>query len=136
MTTKRLDRKIKTISDSDAILSAPKIRKLLTNSNITVPSTQTIRWRLHEYNKHGRVSRKVPYVSKINIKKRMDFYTENVLKPMEFRDRILWTDETMIRLKYSHGRIYVWRITEEVLSNKCTIPTLKSQEKGIMVCAR
>lgn len=39
----------------------------------------------------------------------------------------------MIRINYSHGQVYVWRKKEEVLSFKCTKPTLKSLDKGIMI---
>lgn len=132
-TTKRQDRKIQTISNADPTITAPKIQaKLRMESQIDV-SADTIRRRLHEDNKHGRVPRKIPFISKVNLRKRMQFYSEHALKPIEYWDSILWTDESMIRLKYSHGRIYVWRKTTEVLSFKCTKPTMKAFEKGIMI---
>lgn len=80
---------------------------------------------------HGRVARKLPYVSKANMTKRLKFYTENILKSPEYWKKILWTDESMVRLSHSHGRIYVWRRKSEEFSYKCSRPTLKSLGNGL-----
>lgn len=133
ITSTRLDKKIKNLSEHNPRLSAPKIKAKLQNEGHSTPSTDTIRRRLYEDGKHGRVARKLPFVSKVNLVKRMKFYHENVLKPAEFWNRILWTDESMIRMKYSHGRVFVWRKAGEALSYKCATPTLKSLQKGVMV---
>ena len=63
----------------------------------------------------------------------MQFYNENALKPLEFWHTILWTDESMIRLRHSHGRVYVWRKSGDELSYKCTKHTVKAVETGLMV---
>lgn len=133
ITNKRLDKKIKIISEHNPLLSAPKIKAKLQNKGFDTPSVDTIRRRLYEDGKHGRVARKLPFVSKANLKKRMKFYNDHVLQPAEFWNRILWTDESMIRMNYSHGRIHVWRRTGEALSYKCAIPTLKSSQKGVII---
>lgn len=132
-TTKRTNLRIVAISDNDPTLSAPKIRAKLISEGKEVPSVSTIRRRLHEGKKHGRVARKLPYVSKVNLLKRMQFYQEHVLKPPTYWNKVLWTDESMIRMRHSHGRVYVWRRAGEELNYKCTLPTLKSFEKGLMV---
>lgn len=133
VTDKRTDLRIRTISESDPHLSVPKIRAKLIKEGKRVPTDQTIRRRLHAIGMHGRVARKLPYMSKANIKKRMQFYCRHVLKPPEFWNRILWTDESMIRLTHSHGRMFVWRAKGEMLSYKCAKPTLKSIQRGVMV---
>nr|XP_012151015.1 PREDICTED: uncharacterized protein LOC105663861 [Megachile rotundata] len=108
-TTIRTDKKIINMSMASSFMSAPKIRAQLVETNINVPSTQTIRRVLHAAENYGRVARKLPYLSKTNLKKRMQFYESHMLQTDDFWKRILWTDESMIRMKYSHGRIYVWR---------------------------
>jgi len=123
VTNVRTDKRIVNISSSDPFLSAPKIRSKLLSENKNAPSTQTIRRRLHASGKHGRVARKLPYVNKKNLKNRMDFYNKHVLKPLKFWKNILWTDESMIRLKYSHGRMYVWRRQEQFSSYQCAKST-------------
>lgn len=95
------------------------------------PSVATIKRRLNENSMHGRVARKLPYVSKANMTKRLKFYTENILKSPEYWKKILWTDESMVRLSHSHGRIYVWRRKSEEFSYKCSRPTLKSLGNGL-----
>ncbi|GAB0092183.1 hypothetical protein DMENIID0001_071700 [Sergentomyia squamirostris] len=39
----------------------------------------------------------------------------------------------MIRMTYSHGRMYVWRRNGEMLSYKCTHRTVKGAGQGVMV---
>ena len=80
--------------------SAPKIRTPLLNEGKQAPSVYAIRNRFRESNKHGRVARKIPFISKKNKQKRRQFYEEYILKPPNFCHAVLWTDESMIRLKY------------------------------------
>lgn len=133
ITTKRIDIRIKNISASNPKLSVPKILSKLALEGKTTPSLSTIRRRLYVDGKHGRDVRKIPFISQINKAKRMKFYADNVLKPESFWYKILWTDESMIRMKYNGGQMYVWRKSNEALSFKCTKPTLKSGDKGLMV---
>ena len=46
--------------------------------------------------------------------------------PLYFWHTVLWTDESMIRLQYSHGVVYVWSNPKEKL-------TYKSLERGLMI---
>lgn len=133
VTTNRIDKRIVNISTSSPHLSAAKIRAKLIEEGKSIPSTQTIRRRLHTAGRHGRVARILPYISKVNLKKRLQFYERHVLKSDEFWKRILWTDESMIRMRHSHGRMYVWRKCGDELSYDCVKPSLKSMDRGIMV---
>jgi len=56
--------------------------------------------------------------NKKNLKKRIDFYNKHVLKPLTFWKNVLWTDKSMIRLKYNYGRMYVWRRQKDFSSYK------------------
>lgn len=131
-TTKRTDQQILNLSEANPFLSAPKIQARLTNEAVK-PSTSTIRRRLISAGKHGRVARRVPFLNKANIKKRMQFYITHALKPATYWENVLWTDESMIRMSYSHGQMFVWRKQCEALSFKCTRPTLKSMGRGLMM---
>lgn len=62
-TTKRVYTGIIQISDSDMFESIPKIRSQLLKEGKTALSTSTIRRRLHENQKHGRIAKKIPYLS-------------------------------------------------------------------------
>lgn len=132
-TSERLNKRIITISRSDPTISVPKIRSKLMAEGHQPPSNETIRRRLHAAQLHGRVSRKLPYVSKVNLAKRMAFYEQNVLKDPSYWNRVLWTDESMIRIRHSHGRAYVWRRVGEEFSFACARPTSQSFQQGIMV---
>lgn len=90
ITSDRVDRRILEISEANPLTSVPKIRSQLLNEGKEAPSTFTIRNRLRASGKHGRMARKIPYVSKFNIKKRMQFYVQRVLKPRAFWYNILW----------------------------------------------
>lgn len=133
VTTKRVDTRIVALSSSNAFMSAVEIQSKLVSEGKRAPSIETVRRRLHENGRYGRVARKIPFVSKKNKKERMAFYYEHVLKPESFWFRILWTDESYIRLGHSHGQMYVWRKRRQSFSYECTKHTLKTQDRGIMV---
>ena len=72
------------ISEADSYMSATKIHAKLVQEGNEVSSVQTIRRILHAGGRHGCVARKLHFMSKSNIKKRMQFYTDYILKPLEF----------------------------------------------------
>ena len=110
-TDKRLNLRIMNISEADPHMSAPKIHAKLAQEGKEVYHQCKLseEYYINASGKHESVARKLPFMSKSNIKKRMQFYTDYILKPLEFWNRVLWTDESLIRLKYSHGRMFVWR---------------------------
>ena len=103
MTNKR----IQNISECNPYLSASKLRAKLISENQLIPSVDTIRRRLYEDGRHGRVACHLPYVIKANLAKRVIFYHEHVMKSSAFWNRILWTDESMIKMNYSHSKMHV-----------------------------
>lgn len=64
ITSKRIDTRIVNMSNADPTLSAPKICATLKENSDVVLSAQTVRRRLHESGKHGRVARRISYVRK------------------------------------------------------------------------
>ena len=88
-------------------------------------SEQTVRRRLHEIGLKGRVTRKKPYVNKVNRGKRLEYAKTYREKPLGYWDNVLWTDESKFNLFGSDGKVMVWRTPKEELDPKCTVPTVK-----------
>jgi transposase len=129
---RRVESRIETLVRRDRTISARKIQSKLIQEGRQTLSTSTVKRRLNEMGFHGRVARKLPFVSKTNRCKRIQFYERHVLKHISFWDKILWTDESMIRMRFSHGRMFVWRRMGEEFSYECSAPTLKSDSRGLM----
>lgn len=75
----RVDRRIEALVQSDPFMSGPKIRAKLIEEHKSRPSVETIRRRIHEVGRHGRTPRKLPHISKVNKKKRLQFYEQHAL---------------------------------------------------------
>ena len=66
-------------------------------------SEQTVPRRLHEIGFKGRVTRKKPYVNKVNRGKRLEYAKTYREKPLDYWDNVLWTDESKFNLFGSDG---------------------------------
>ncbi|CAF3389221.1 unnamed protein product [Rotaria socialis] len=55
------------------------------------------------------------------------------LKPKQFWDSILWSDESKFNLFGSNGRQIVWRQTNESMKRECLKPTVKCGGGSVMV---
>ncbi|CAF4553057.1 unnamed protein product [Rotaria socialis] len=55
------------------------------------------------------------------------------LKPKQFLDSILWSDESKFNLFGSNGRQIVWRQTNESMKRECLKPTVKCGGGSVMV---
>ena len=53
---------------------------------------QPVRRRLHEIGLKGRVTRKKPYVNKVNRGKRLEYAKTYREKPLGYWDNVLWTN--------------------------------------------
>jgi transposase len=62
--------------------------------------------------------RRKPLVSKVNMKKRLQFAREHVNKPQSFWNSILWSDESKFNIFGSDGRARCWRKKGEALKLK------------------
>ena len=86
-------------------------------------SEQTVRRCLLEIGLKGRVTRKKPYVNKVNRGKRLEYGKTYREKPLGYWDNVLWTDESKFNLFESDGKVTVWRTPKGELDPKCTVPT-------------
>ncbi|OXA40190.1 Transposable element Tcb1 transposase [Folsomia candida] len=96
-------------------------------------SPKTIRRILNEDGLKNFRAKKKPFISKRNIKKRMDFAKEHIHKDQSFWNKVLWSDESKFNVFGSDGRIRVWRKTNEALKMKNLNPTVKHGGGSVMV---
>lgn len=132
-TTKQTDRRMVVMVKKDPFLSSRAILKEL-NENI---SARTVRRRMTEANLHGRIARKVPFLSKRNIKQRISFAQEhkdwNGESMIKKWRNILWSDETKINMFGSDGRTYVHRPPTQEFASRYTKKTVKHGGGNIIV---
>ncbi|CAF3709059.1 unnamed protein product [Rotaria sp. Silwood1] len=105
---------------------------LAINHQVSV-SPQTIRNRMYEIGFRGCIARKKPFIKKSNRRKRVLWSREQLLKPMEFWNSILWSDESKFNLFGSDGRQIVWRQPHEAMKRECLQPTVKYGGGSVMV---
>ena len=126
-TNKREDNIIKRISQADPFKSSRQIQVEVQSSYGIEVSSKTIRRRLNEVSLRGCIAQRKPFVSKKNIKSRIDFAKENLKKPINFWKNVLWSDESKFCRWGSDGKRYVWRpINQEHISPFLFFTILKS----------
>ena len=107
-TTKRDDNTIIRMSKKDPFMPSRVISKnMMLDHNVNV-SHQTITRRLAEAELNECVARKKPFISDVNIKKRLEWAIVHKDWTVEDWKQVLWCDESPFTLSYS-GRQYVWR---------------------------
>ena len=82
----------------DPKVSISQIHPLVENATGKRMSHQTIRLALWKHGYHGMNPRKRPFVSGKNPQKRLQFARELVDKEEHFRGKVIWTDETLLKL--------------------------------------
>jgi len=114
------------MSDRDRRLTAPELTKIINSTkNNSHVSVWTVRRVLTECGLDGRVARKKPLLSALNIQQRIRWCKSHRHWSSEDWKRVLWTDESSIELFSSSGRVYVRRRRNERLHPKCLVPTVK-----------
>ncbi|KAK3535564.1 hypothetical protein QTP70_016834 [Hemibagrus guttatus] len=85
----------------------------------------TISAALHQSGLYGRVARRKPLLSKKHMTVHMEFAKRHLKDSQTMRNKILWSDETIIELFGLNGKRHVWRKpgTSYHLAN--TIPSLQ-----------
>ena len=119
-TDRILQRKVKT----NPRQSAASVKAELENELKVILSESTVRRRLHEVGLYGRVTRKKPYINKINRRKRLEYAKTYREKSLDFWNKVLWSDESKFNLLGSDGKVVVWRSPKE-FGSECIIPTVK-----------
>ena len=128
-------RRRKTSTDTDRILqrkvktnrrkSAASVKAELENELKVIISESTVHRRLHEVGLYGRVARKKLYVNKINRCKHLEYAKNYREKPLDFWNKVLWSDESKFKLFRSDRKVVLWRSPKEEFGPECTIPTVK-----------
>jgi transposase len=91
-------------------------------------SSKTIRRRLNEANITSCIAVKKPFISKTNLKKRLQWAKEHENWNVDKWKSVLFSDECTIFLHWAGQRL-VWRRKNERLDPECTNPTIKHTKK-------
>lgn len=88
---------------------------------------------MSEVGLHGRKPSKKPLISKVNVKKRLDFAKTYVNHTIEYWKNLLFSDESKFNLYNNDSRGYVRRSINSAFNPKYTIKTVKFNRGSIMV---
>lgn len=134
--------RVSSIRQDRAILREIKKNPCLTATqlveNLFVVSSKrvsvcTVRRRLYEKNFHGRRPRKVPGLSKKNIKKRYKFALEHKNKDLDYWKSIIWSDEARFDTRNDNSRRFRWREPNKELQRNLLCHSFKSGNVSQMV---
>ncbi|GFX39868.1 transposable element Tc1 transposase [Trichonephila clavipes] len=116
----------------DPKISAPKIAASTSNILGRSVSAETVRRVLRKAGYNGRVARKKPLIGKRNRVKRLKFAKEHILKPQQFWNEVIFSDESKFNIFGSDGRRMVSRKPNTSHHPKHTIPTVKHGGESVM----
>jgi len=128
-----IDRTIQSLAANNRAITSTEIQGRLLHEREAVVQSKTIRRRIQETGLFSRRPRFLPYVSPVNVRKRLAFYETHATHGFDYWNRVLFSDESMIRLSWSGGIMRVWRGSKEELSYCCSRPTFKTKSLGLMV---
>ena len=94
-----------------------------------------IKRRLHQSEYRGFTTRCKPLVSLKNRKIRLEFAKQHLKKPLQFWNKILWTDETKINLYQNDGKRRIWRRKGTAHDPKHTTSSVKDGGGSVMAWA-
>jgi hypothetical protein len=96
------------------------------NSIISNPvSPHTVRRTLKKAGLRSATKKKVPMLKAAHRARRLKFARDHQNWTVEDWKRVLWSDETKINRIGSDGKVYVWKIRGEPISDRTTTPTVK-----------
>lgn len=81
----------------------------------------------------GRVARRKPFISVINRQKRLKYAYDHINKPLDFWQRVIFSDESKYCIFGIKGRKIVWRKAGTALNKENLLPTVKHGGGGAMV---
>lgn len=124
-TSKRVDKLIVKQFDEMPFSTARDVEKYINENNLANISSQTVRRRSKEAQIRCFSARRKPLLSKINIEKRLFFAKKFVNKPIEFWEKVIWTDECKFNMCQSDRMKRVYRKKGQAMNPKYIIPTVK-----------
>ena len=131
-TTKREDNIMSRMAKINPFVPSREVSKnMLLDHNVQI-SHQTVSRRLKENGLGCYVAKKKPYISKSNIKKRLEWAQDHKDWTIEDWKKVLWCDESPFTLSY-HGRQWVWRPKGKAYDPKYIKPTFKHGGGNIQV---
>ncbi|GFX90589.1 transposable element Tc1 transposase [Trichonephila clavipes] len=112
---------------------APKIAASTSNTLGRSVSAEMVRRVLRKADYNGRVARKKLLIGKRNRVKRLKCAKEHILRPQQFWNEVIFSDESKFNIFGSDGRRMVWRKPNTSHHPKYTIPTVKHEGGSMMV---
>ena len=82
---------------------------------------------------HGRVARKKYFVSEANRKKRLEFAKQHINKPMQYWNRIIFSDESKFEVFGTTRHFKVWRKKNTEYRKENLRPTVKYGGGSVLV---
>lgn len=111
--------------EENRFISGPQLATILLNEKQIRVSAKTAKRLIQKYGFSQRSPRKVPLISKKNQEDRRRLSKEFLLKPKTFWNRVIWSDETIVELFRTKGKLWAWRFPNEAFNPDCTIKTVK-----------
>ena len=133
VTTPRDERSLERLVKQDRHTTAKSLTKKWNKVTEKDVSVMTTRRRLHSLGYIGRQARKKPYISSKNKKKRMEWARVMRKKNLAYWKKVVFTDESKIKISRSDGRVFVWRKSTVEWLPCCTLGSVKMGEASIMV---
>jgi transposase len=99
------------------------------NMNISKSTVYNV---IKDNNFNSYVARKKPFLSEVNIKKRLNFSKEFFCKSIEYWRNVIWSDECSFKLFNPNQNTKYWKQPEKSFKIPTTVPTKTYSEK-IMV---
>lgn len=119
--------------DKNPFISSETIKNEIEKGTEKDVTSRTVRNYIRKTSFRSRIPRKVPYLSKKNINRRIELANEWSSYENEDWDKIIWSDETKINLFSSDGRKRCYRKANSALELKNCLPTIKHGGGSIMV---
>lgn len=132
-TTAAIRRIITRLVKTDPFLTASRLKSILADTYSVELSISTIQRTLREEKLFGRIARKKPHVSKVNLRKRLHFAKMHIQKNDLWWRNVLWSDESKFNRFNSDGKVYVRRPPNQEYNPKYTLKTVKHGGGSVIV---
>ncbi|CAK9810894.1 Transposable element Tc1 transposase [Anthophora plagiata] len=128
-TTRKQDRVIVREVKKNPLVSTKQLKSDL---NLPIEEIQ-IHARIKQVGFLERISKKQPFISKINAKKRFAFAKQFKNKSPDFWKKVIFIDESKFELRCCNRRKYVWKKQGECFKSTVITPTVKYGGESVCV---